>query len=408
MYLLKALHNSIFVSTNVEYTRRKQKNVIPLKFYLPIAVCWLLATVHINAQEMWPGDVNNNGVVNNVDIVYWAYARDAVGAARVNADSSWEAQDLSNILWDDYFPDSLNFAYADCNGNGIIEDDDLNIIKQHYWFKRDSVAQEDYTAGIPGIDPPLSIIATDPLTAIDETENLSLSLGNENMPIDSMFGLVFSLSFDSTEVQGSEENAGFMFSFSEGSWINGTDNEQASETVIVDRSLGVASVAIYRDHPDFLAGGWGDFANFQIVIEDVIFLTIEIDLDSAYYIDQYFNKHPLAVEGAVLATDSLELGNGSGTPGGGGISGPKIFPNPFKGRVFLELPDKGGNKMEHITLYGVEGRLLDNWKLEEPVSRTSIELADYPNGMYLLEVKTEQGTVVKKLVISSNTPGGYH
>ena len=406
MYLLEALHNSIFVLTNVIYTRRNHKNVIPLKFYLPIAVCWLLATVQINAQEMWPGDVNNNGVVNNIDVVYWAYAKDAVGAARVNADSSWGAQNLSSTMWGDSFPDGLDFAYADCNGNGIIEDDDLNIIKEHYWFKRDSVAQEDYTAGLPGIDPPLSLIATDPITAINETEDLTLSLGDDTMSVDSMFGLVFSFRFDSSEIKNINDNFGFPFEFIEDSWVSGTNNEDAGETIIVDRNHGVASVAIYRDHPDFLAGGWGNFANFQIVIEDVIFLNVEIDLDSAYYIDNHFDKHPLAVEGALLATDSLNLGNGVEKPEEGDVSGPNIFPNPFQGRTFLELPERGDNRMRGMTLYGLEGYPLRTWELEEPVLSTSIELHDYSNGMYFLKVETEQGAVVKKLIISSNPTGG--
>ena|GEM_PF-1165907 len=79
------------------------------------------ATVHEGQSflDVWPGDTNNDGVVDEADVlplvVYW-HAR---GARRdVPSPSAWEEQGVR--LWD---PDSA--AYADADGSGRVEVADL-------------------------------------------------------------------------------------------------------------------------------------------------------------------------------------------------------------------------------------------------------------------------------------------
>lgn len=86
----------------------------------------------LSAQEatIWPGDVNDNGAVNGIDMLHWSYAYGRSGSKRPNATSDWAAQ-LMGEVWQDTFPNNRNFAYADADGDGRVTGRDLNLLFQH-------------------------------------------------------------------------------------------------------------------------------------------------------------------------------------------------------------------------------------------------------------------------------------
>lgn len=40
-------------------------------------------------QLLWPGDINNNGIANHIDLLYYGIARDAEGPERIEEDTDW-------------------------------------------------------------------------------------------------------------------------------------------------------------------------------------------------------------------------------------------------------------------------------------------------------------------------------
>jgi hypothetical protein len=71
MYLIRTVTAPIFV-TEIK-TQRTLRYIISIL----VIILWTLPSA--SGQQVWPGDINNNGIVNNVDVLYWAVANDARG-----------------------------------------------------------------------------------------------------------------------------------------------------------------------------------------------------------------------------------------------------------------------------------------------------------------------------------------
>jgi parallel beta-helix repeat protein len=74
---------------------------------------------------VYPGDANNDGVVNEIDVlpigVFWMME----GAVRQGDNAEWRM--FPALPWD-----SLGATYADCDGNGVVNEDDLFLIGVHW------------------------------------------------------------------------------------------------------------------------------------------------------------------------------------------------------------------------------------------------------------------------------------
>jgi len=72
----------------------------------------------INRTSVYPGDTDNNGTVNALDILPIGVHFMTQGGQRQNVSFSWDAKDA--IVWND-----ANATYADANGDGIIDEKDV-------------------------------------------------------------------------------------------------------------------------------------------------------------------------------------------------------------------------------------------------------------------------------------------
>lgn len=72
------------------------------------------------------------------------------------------------------------------------------------------------------------------------------------------------------------------------------------------------------------------------------------------------------------------------------LAGIKIYPNPSKGKFWLELPEKA-----KISLYDLNGRLLYTGERE---AGTSMLEHHFSTGTYIIQIQTEKGTTSKKLI----------
>jgi PKD repeat protein len=99
----------------------------------------------LTAQEavVWPGDANDNGSVNGIDMLYWAHAFGAIGNERPNASGSWVGQPMDE-LWEDTYPDGHNFAFADFDGDGQANGRDIRLLFDN---------QDRTRVPAPNIDP---------------------------------------------------------------------------------------------------------------------------------------------------------------------------------------------------------------------------------------------------------------
>ena len=93
-----------------------------IQLLLIIVIC--STTTLIGQSNVYPGDVNNNGIVSGVDFLYLASVYNQTGAER-----DQEEQDNYSSVdteWDGNFPNGVNHTYADCNGDGKVNYDDIS------------------------------------------------------------------------------------------------------------------------------------------------------------------------------------------------------------------------------------------------------------------------------------------
>lgn len=83
------------------------------------------------ADSVWPGDANNDNVVDMYDALAIALAHSETGAARTNPNTLWQPQTCAS--WGRVFPvDNTDMKHADCNGNGTTDNADLAAITNNY------------------------------------------------------------------------------------------------------------------------------------------------------------------------------------------------------------------------------------------------------------------------------------
>ena len=93
----------------------------------------------------------------------------------------------------------------------------------------------------------------------------------------------------------------------------------------------------------------------------------------------------------------LRTTNGGGTVGideGGELKkNIKVFPNPVKGLLRIEVPD--GLVIKDTELLNLEGREVKRFKK----GLTVLEVSDIPAGPYVLRINTSEGVFTEKVVV---------
>lgn len=395
MYLMHPARGAIFVSEL--QTKRSLKREI-IKILGVVVLNFLAVMPSLHAQEVWPGDVNNNGIVNNIDVLYWALAKDASGPARAEVSSEWTAQPIGE-LWGQVFPDGLNFAYADCNGDGAVTDDDLAVITANYRLSHGLVAPDEYFLGNAGEDPVLKLQAADPLTEPGAEEEVLLSLGEEGDSIYNFFGIAFVVKFDTEYIKDSpgSSNQNFSFAFTPDSWIDGQGTQMAKEFLFVDDENGVAEMAIYRKNvADPIPSGAGAVGKFTIVMEDIIVGLVELNTDSIRLIDNQLESVKIAPSNTGLAEDSLLVDSREILPEKDEVL---VYPNPAGDWITIELKSAAADaRIQKVSLFTMSGQLIDSLNASRPAAKAMASLNGLPQGLYLLKIETDRGIFLRKAV----------
>jgi len=260
---------------------------------------------------VWPGDVNDNGVANGVDLLYLGIAHGSTGPQRPNASTAWTGQ-LLDSLWSNNFPNGVNYGFADADGDGSVDDDDItSALTANFGKTHGNIGSDGYATAPLGTVPPLLFSPESQTAAPGSTVSLTLSLGDASFPVSDFYGLAFSVFYDTALVY----QEGFGFSLLPNSWIDPSGNDLRT-LIFNDAAEGRLDVAMTRINQQGVSGS-GDIGTFNIIIENVgIFLppgdTLVITIDSVKLIDKNLNTIPVATgtaEVIVLEGSSFPPGN---------------------------------------------------------------------------------------------------
>ena len=246
----------------------------------------------LNGQTIWPGDVNNNGIVNGIDFVYWGYAFERTGPARPTTNAQWAAQPMP-APWTDNFPGNTNYAYGDCDGSGTINKDDLNnAIRQNFWKSHGNPSTDNWQVGTPS-NPPLTITPVNATVAPGARIDLQVDLGTAAKKITRFLGLAFKISYSGQFVK----NDALAFTPASNAWY---DPSGAVSTSFAwgSADAGKGEVAVVRVNHQNVAG-YGTLGTLSFFLKDNPGVNLpaifHVTIEGAYLIDASMNILPLSL-----------------------------------------------------------------------------------------------------------------
>lgn len=348
----------------------------------------------LHAQQVWPGDVNNNGVVNEVDFLFWGLAYGSVGPARDVTGVDWQPYNLSDA-WAQSFTNGINYAFADCNGDGIVDEEDYEeAIEDNFLLQHGTLTPDGYSNASSGSSAPKLRLQPSAL-AVQEgaTVDFNFSIDDSQMPLDSFYGIALSISYS---VGLLEDDDGPDFDLEDDNWI-AEDGTYVPYLYHETGSQGQAMLAITRTNQMAVPVQEGSIGKFSIVIEDII-VGLEIDtfriwIDSVKLITPSLATIAVVPDTAsVIVAKDLGMITSTATTTAATV---RLFPNPADNEVFIQadtpllnpvLMDKLGQK------YPVELQDLGQ-------QRYRIDCTHLAPGLYWLWAGHGTGTIVEKITV---------
>ncbi len=348
----------------------------------------LLVTV-ARGQVVWPGDVNNNGIVNHIDALYWAVAKEATGPARQDATTDWSGQPVTTA-WGQNFPNGVNYAFADCDGDGIVTDDDKAIIEENYGLEHDTVIPEEFLQGDPAEDPILALSSDMEDVAPGETWNVRLSLENPGGDtIHNFYGIAFTVHYNPDVIGNQASN--FRLNIDETSWLYGIGGNQVIQYVHNDPVNGIAHITVARMNQQETSG-IGLIGTFSIVIEDIIIGLSSADLSvtDIKMVDLGLTESPVAPSSlhADVVTSFTDVRDPAGVF--------RVYPNPVVNDILI-IEAVQSEKVQQVELYNALGRKVLNQTFRKGEEQQMIEMGHFPSGIYLLKIRTERFIYIQKI-----------
>ncbi|RME97899.1 MAG: hypothetical protein D6772_09775 [Bacteroidetes bacterium] len=356
-------------------------------------------------QSIWPGDVNNNGLVNTVDLLYWGVAFGSSGPERAEQGADWRPY-AAPAPWSAQFPEGTNYAFADCNGNGLVDEDDLDDAIENNFALTSRVPDADgYRNAAPAAAAPrLRLVPS--VGAVEPGTPLTISLAIEDAPTNptDFYGLALQMSYTADLLEGDD---GPDFDMDPNNWIAADDSYV--EDIYEDTGAGgTAELGITRTNQVAIPVQPGQIGNFSIVIEDII-VGLEVDtfilqIDSVKLVTPDLTTIAVVPDTAtvIVARDLSILTTAAEVYTPSPDWSVRIFPNPIaRGEALffssnLPLPtapaaevfDPGGRS------YPVQLRPVatDRYRIIKPTIA-------YPPGLYYLRLRSAYGILIKKFNI---------
>jgi hypothetical protein len=341
-----------------------------------------------NEKTVWPGDTDENGIVDHFDLLNIGLAYGTEGFPRPTPSLNWEAQFAAP--WPQITPNTeVNYRHIDTDGNGTVDANDTLALALNYrWFneqwngedgynKRENLPTAARTTGTP------LYVDTYPVIEGSST-SFDIMLGDDNHTDNTVYGLAFSINYDPLAIVPGSIRLSF-----EDSWV-GNSNEDLLTFYRDDPDHHLVHVALTRTDGEDMMGA-GAIAKLLITIEDVIFrsndIEIPISIENARLINSIEEAVPVEVRSSVITVNTTtntldkELDRQI-----------RVYPVPTKGHLYLKTPNL---IVKSIELFGTDGRRVQEWQGQP----NELLLHDLPQGTYSLRLITDQGVAVRRIII---------
>lgn len=331
----------------------------------------------IETTCVWPGDANNDGVANCKDALNIARGFKKVSSPnkRILPVNTWVAQKAND--WGE-LNDGVDMKFADCDGNGSIDLNDISPVKLNYnlTHQKNNIIPFDENGPLLRIVPPQQNLSP------DDTAQFDIFLGEQIKNAENVFGLNMTVRPTSLSLYSDSIYVDYN-----DSWIGNVD----SNSIHLEHQLtdGISFAIARTDHKN--TTNYGKIASIKIPlsnnpIEKFTLEVTELNIESHEGDIVLVND---IIADSVSVVDSTTINSSISV-----ISTINSYPNPTSDRVYFNLKEE----IKNITIYSAVGYLIKN----EPVNATSfnIDLSSLTNGTYFISLqgkdKAYKSTIILK------------
>jgi len=348
----------------------------------------LLTSGGIFSQVMYPGDANNSGVANALDVLAIGEAYGTTGPQRSGATTDWMPQSIAPSLWAQTFANGLNYAYADSNGDGVVDHADItegveaNFLQEH----TGNTIPDDYSSGgNQGSDPNFRVLADQEVLYGLDTLNVDIRLGTGAQPVSQFYGIAFTVFFDPALVETQQAK----LTLAPNPWYDPLGGE--SDTLVVtDLANGRFDVGITRINQLGIDGSGSIGTMSFVIIEDVVGEYVELDSFMSIQFLKVVNSGGTSVQ----VYDTLQLKPTAARE----APEPewRVYPNPARETVYIQT---GATDIQHIAILNTLGQEMLRYYPSDQQEMHALPVNGLPGGAYFLELNTKSGRWVRKLII---------
>lgn len=334
-----------------------------------------------SVPDVWPGDANYDLSVNYLDMFYVGSAYGQTGAARSTPGNTWAASPSSDWATQSFY--LLNSKHADCNGDGTINAADttaisLNYGSTHPFRSAVQVVTVENTAALK----PLQVSSSQATVMAGQSFRLDFNIGSSTAPIDSLYAIGFTLDYPEHLFEAAGTNMSYASS------VAGNNLLHLSKSTVQGMDLAVTR----RDHQNAQAVS-GNVFSLNLKAKQ----TLSADTTVQFNVS---NIKALTKYGYVLQfapTPATVLFNKAATPTGvneqDAAANIVLFPNPANDK--LNITFKAGTKISAYKVYSAIGQELISRQAEQS-STIELNIADLPNGYYIIRFLSEEGNTTEK------------
>jgi hypothetical protein len=327
-------------------------------------------------DDVWPGDANSDGEATNTDALWVGLAFNQTGPVRAAASNAWIGQPATDWTFD-FAQNGVNLKHADCDGNGVVNFTDTIAISQNYGLTHGKTEN-----ALGGGYPMLWVEATPDTVALSQAVNITVHLADAAMPVDSLHGLAFTLTFNETLVVADDLAIDFS---------NNTLGTVGSDVLTLQKPFfpnGEIDVAITRNTLQNFSG-YGPLMTARIVTTDNLSGVHELRIGISGVTAITATEAPVlfTTVADTVFVDSERVGINEQSS-----LDFRVYPNPSQGVFQLEGLDGNVN----VEVMEATGRVVERLQ-NSGNGKLTVDMSHQPAGMYVMRVWNETGFAVKRI-----------
>lgn len=343
---------------------------------------------------VYPGDANQDAMSNYLDVLEIGLGYGVTGRARAEdfSETIWSPMPATD--WGIHTPNGSDYKHLDCNGDGEINEADIEVIAQNYM---PTIAENvSNTTGHPNI----WLKFLEESIVIDENSPKEIEIlaqvmvGTNDAPIGDLYGLAFQLIYPGEMVMPYSIEVDYQTDAFLGT---------ADEVIGLYQDLGHLGLgkieAAYSRKNKLNTNGSGSVALVKFIIEGDIIggrgeaeSDFELSIGNVTMIDAQGQEKEVIIPAQPATIQILNQINS--TDNLDKKEKVHIYPNPVTDVLTIRLEYVEGEKVE---VYNAMGQLVQTQTMKAMATEVAVD--ELPSGVYWVKVYTDKGAASERIFV---------